>query len=204
MPELPFDAEYIRRLQCGDAEAQSHLVNHFRRRTWLQAHRMLHEPEDAEDAAQETLMRVLRYFQSGGSLDNPAALPGFVWSTCRNICLEFNQKERTRGKSPELDPVDPSPSPEWHIINEEQKRRLMEVLDQLPGRDRNLLLAALAGEDRDDMCGRFGVKPNYLRVLLHRAIAAARRLADGDASFFKKAPGGMKRFDSGTHIDKGE
>jgi hypothetical protein len=123
---------------------------------------------DEEHIAQQTVMRVLRYFQSGGGLNNPAALPGFVWSICRNVCLE---KERLRGKSLELE----------------------NILDQLPQRDRNLLQALFGGEetceDTDGMCRRFGVTPGYRDALKKMAIGAARRLADKEKRP-EKPPGG--------------
>jgi DNA-directed RNA polymerase specialized sigma24 family protein len=44
------------------------------------------------------------------------------------------------------------------------------VLSQLPRRDQAILRSVFLEEmDKDDVCQRFGVRRNYLRVLLYRA-----------------------------------
>jgi RNA polymerase sigma-70 factor, ECF subfamily len=44
------------------------------------------------------------------------------------------------------------------------------VLQTLPPRDADLLRAVFLEEgDKDEVCARFGVERDYLRVLLHRA-----------------------------------
>src|SRR5262249_4260833 len=52
---------------------------------WLKARRQLRAPDLVEDACQETLLRVLRYFRSGKGLDNRERLPAFVHSVCHNV-----------------------------------------------------------------------------------------------------------------------
>jgi len=48
--------------------------------------------------------------------------------------------------------------------------RVRQVLQELPGRDRDLLRAFFLEEkDKDEVCREFGVDRDYLRVLLHRA-----------------------------------
>jgi len=47
---------------------------------WLKVRRQLTAPDLVEDACQETLLRVLRYFRSGKGLDNRERLPAFVWA----------------------------------------------------------------------------------------------------------------------------
>jgi RNA polymerase sigma-70 factor (ECF subfamily) len=48
--------------------------------------------------------------------------------------------------------------------------KVREILLDLPARDRALLKAVFLDErDREEVCGKFGVDRDYLRVLLHRA-----------------------------------
>jgi RNA polymerase sigma-70 factor (ECF subfamily) len=51
------------------------------------------------------------------------------------------------------------------------------VIGDLPPRDRDLLRALfLEEQEKSEVCARFGVEPDYLRVLLHRAKARFKAL----------------------------
>jgi RNA polymerase sigma factor (sigma-70 family) len=55
-------------------------------------------------------------------------------------------------------------------ISEETQRMVRSVLSQLPRRDQAILRSVFLEEmDKDDVCQRFGVGRDYLRVLLYRA-----------------------------------
>jgi hypothetical protein len=50
------------------------------------------------------------------------------------------------------------------------RTKVGEILNDMPARDRALLKAVfLDEEDRDEVCRKFGVDREYLRVLLFRA-----------------------------------
>jgi RNA polymerase sigma-70 factor (ECF subfamily) len=167
-----FDEGYITRLQNRDAEAEAHLVAHFKMPIWLKARRELHATDLADDACQETLLRVLRYFRSGKSLENPQSLPGFVYSICHNVAMEMIRFKIRNRQFPETghDQTDTSIDTEMELVTEERKRLVMEILEQLPEKDRDLLRLVMVEElDRPEICRRFQVSEDYLRVLLHRA-----------------------------------
>ena len=55
-------------------------------------------------------------------------------------------------------------------ISEETQRMVRSVLSQLPRRDQAILRSVFLEEmDKDEVCRRFGVGRDYLRVLLYRA-----------------------------------
>ena len=86
-----FDARYIAGLRDGDPAVEAHFVAYFRRPILAAARRQLSLPEVLEDVYQQTVRRVLRYFRDGRPLNDPAALPSFVRSLCRNVIRETNQ-----------------------------------------------------------------------------------------------------------------
>src|SRR5215470_6769724 len=96
-----FDDRYIEGLRGWNAEAEAQFVAYFRVPIWLKARRQLRSPDLVEDACQETLLRVLRYFRSGKGLDNPDRLPAFVHSVCHNVTLEMIRPRRATRKYPE-------------------------------------------------------------------------------------------------------
>ncbi len=169
---LPFDAQYIAALRNCDPVVEAHFVAFFKTPVWLKARRHLRSPDMAEDATQETLLRVLRYFHSGKTLDSSDRLPAFVHSTCRHVALEMLRAGGRFLPVPESaeESADLHASMELQVITEERKHMVRQVLSQLPGKDRDLLrLAMLEEVENTELCTRFGVNQDYLRVLLHRA-----------------------------------
>jgi RNA polymerase sigma-70 factor, ECF subfamily len=167
-----FDTGYMARLRNREAETEAHFVAYFRTPIWLKARRRLGAPDLVADACQETLMRVLKFLRSGKLLDYPERLPAFVNSVCHNVTLEMMRSQSRYGQmaADEQEPAGPWEDPDMHLITEERKQLVREILAQLSERDRDLLRQAfLAETDKAELCMRFGVNETYLRVLLHRA-----------------------------------
>lgn len=159
-------------LAACDPEAENFLIAQFSRPVLLKLRARLRSPELVQDASQETFLRVLLYFRSGKTLDNPASLPGFVHSVCHNISLELLRRHTRHDQMPQNlpDPVDGSVSPEARVLSQERQAAVHRVLAELPEKDRRLLQRVLLEEqDKDEVCREFQVDRGYLRVLLHRA-----------------------------------
>jgi RNA polymerase sigma-70 factor, ECF subfamily len=168
----PFNARYIAGLHERDPEIESHFVAYFKMPLWLKARRQLRATDRAEEAVQETLLRAFRYFRSGKSLEFPERLAAFVHSICHNVTLEMIRANDRYRQAPENspDPEDPRIDVELEIVTGERQRLVHEVLAQLPDKDRELLqLAAIEEMDKEALCARYGVSPEYMRVLLFRA-----------------------------------
>jgi RNA polymerase sigma-70 factor, ECF subfamily len=166
------DENYVTSLRNRDQQTEAHFVAHFKLPVWLKARRQLRTNDLADDACQETLLRVLRYFHSGKTLDNPERLPSFVYSVCHNVTLEMiRTKDRYRQMGDQnAEPADERIDPELVLVTSERKRLVLETLAQLSERDREVLrLAILEEVDKAEVCRRFNVSEDYLRVLLHRA-----------------------------------
>lgn len=167
-----FDERYIIGLRDRDPEAEAHFVAHFRKPVWLKALRQLRAPDLVEDACQETFLRVFHYFRSGKRLENPERLPAFVHSVCHNVTLEMIRSKTRYHQMPETgyDPPDERASPHGELVTREREQLVREILASLPEKDRDLLrLAMLEEVDKAQLCRRFGVSEEYLRVLLFRA-----------------------------------
>jgi RNA polymerase sigma-70 factor (ECF subfamily) len=167
-----FDQAYLIALRDQDQGAAANLVTFFARPLWLKLHARLRSPQLIEDARQETFLRVLAYFRSGKTLNNPASLPGFVLSVCNNVCHEFlrahTRHEQMPAEGP--DPPDAGMNPEQNVVTEERKQIVIEILSDLSHKDRQLLRRVFLDEaDKDEVCHELGVSREYLRVLVHRA-----------------------------------
>jgi RNA polymerase sigma-70 factor (ECF subfamily) len=167
-----FDENYLSALRARDPDAENFLVAHFSRPVQAKLRARLRSPELIQDACQETFLRVIRYFSSGKTLDNPASLPGFVHSVCHNVALEFLRSHTRQNQIPENSPEveDSSPGPDRQFASAERVELVGKVLDEMKEKDRQLLRRVfLDEEDKDLVCAEFHVDRNYLRVLLHRA-----------------------------------
>jgi RNA polymerase sigma-70 factor, ECF subfamily len=171
-PYYLFDERYIRGLQNKDRETEDHLIASFSKPILVKLQSRLRSPALAQDARQETFLRILTYFRSGKSLANPASLPGFVHAVCHNVALEFLRVHTRHDQLPENapEPVDPGHDPESQMISAERKTIVRRLLEELNPKDRELLRRVLLEEeDKDTVSKEFGVDRGYLRVLLHRA-----------------------------------
>lgn len=167
-----FDSSYIVRLRNREPETESHFVGYFRTPLLLKARRRLRSLDLAADACQETLLRALKYLHSGKHLDHPERLPAFVGAVCHNVTREMLRSENRCSQISESDQerAGTGGDPHAHLVTQERKQLVREVLAQLPRRDRDLLRCAFLREmDRAELCRRFGVSEAYLRVLLYRA-----------------------------------
>jgi RNA polymerase sigma-70 factor (ECF subfamily) len=167
-----FDENYLQALAAGNEDAENYLLACFSRPVQLTLWTRLRSPELIQDAYQETFLRVLAYFRSGKTLDNPASLPGFVHTVCRNTALELLRGHMRHDQMPEhiAAPVDLAPNPEGEMIADERKWVVRQLLSELPEKDRELLRRVfLEEEDKDLVCAEFQIDRGYLRVLLHRA-----------------------------------
>lgn len=168
-----FDARYVESLCAGDQTTQDHFTAYFTSLLRIKLRSRLRSPQAVEDVKQETFARVFAVLRRDGGLRQPERLGAFVNTVCNNVLFE---QYRAASRSESLDeenrpePAD-SRADALSIASSRQiADKVREILLELPERDRALLKAVFLEEsDREDVCRKFGVDREYLRVLLHRA-----------------------------------
>jgi RNA polymerase sigma-70 factor, ECF subfamily len=167
----PFDAEYLRLLRDQDPATQTHFVSYFSQRFTIKLRCRGFTSPTLEDVSQETFYRVLIAVQNG-SVQSAEKFGAYVSAVCDNVILE-KYREFARNQHLDLDGMDipdRTTNLEAAVLRREEKKIVAEVLEQLSAKKRNLLRALLYEQlDREQMCERFGVNSDYLRVLLFRA-----------------------------------
>src|ERR1017187_10851025 len=78
------ETELARALLAGEANAFERFVEHFRSKVFHYSWVMCGSPEDAEEVAQETLLKV---FESFDQLREPERVRAWVFRIARNVCL---------------------------------------------------------------------------------------------------------------------
>jgi RNA polymerase sigma-70 factor, ECF subfamily len=174
-----FDESYLKRLREGDPPTESHFVVYFSQLLQLKLRARFLTPDAVDDLRQETFTRVIRTIRSDRGIREANRLGAFVNSVCNNVLLEHY---RAGNKNVPLE-SDHSEIPDRVLnveklaITEETRATVRKVLAQLPERDRAILRAIFLEEQpKDEVCRRFAVTRDYLRVLIHRAKEKFRSL----------------------------
>jgi RNA polymerase sigma-70 factor (ECF subfamily) len=167
----------------GSTTPESELVPRFWDRLRAFAARRLNDPAAAEDVAQETLRRVGDALRAG-RVEQPAALPGFVFQTARHVCLQLQRSagrearallRASAGDHPEVGPVAGTDALSA-LITEERTLAVRRALHTLDADDGELLRLAYFDQlSAEQIAAKVGSTPGAIRVRKHRAL---RRLAD--------------------------
>jgi RNA polymerase sigma-70 factor, ECF subfamily len=170
--QVVVEADYVRRLVDRDPETEQHFASHFGRllRALVRVRRHGWPDERVEDAVQETFTRALSAVRGGG-LRDADRFAAFLISICENVLREdARQVARVHpSESAALEQRAPH-DPEAQANARQSLQAAREVLAAMPQRDREILEMVLVLEaDKDEVCRRFGVTRDHLRVLLHRA-----------------------------------
>jgi RNA polymerase sigma-70 factor (ECF subfamily) len=174
-----FDGPYLESLRAGDYLAQEHFGAYFGALIQIKLRSRLQSPEAIEDIRQETFARFFVALRDG-KIQQPERLGAFVNSICNNVLLE-HYRAGSRDDSIDDEEQEELPAKGLDLVSllsvKETEKKVREVLEQLPERDRRLLREVFLEErDKDEVCRDFGVDRGYLRVLLHRAKQAFKSL----------------------------
>ncbi len=174
-----FDQGYLSLLQAGDAQTREHFGAYFSALIQLKLRSRLASREAIDDVQQETFARFYAALQSG-KIRHPERLGSFVNSICNNVLAEHY---RSAARHVPLDEEEEHelPGPTIDLLEamnaRQTEKQVRDVVAQLPERDSRLLREVfLEDRDKDEVCRRFGVDRDYLRVLLHRAKQSFKSL----------------------------
>ena len=185
------DLDLARDLLAGSAEAFDEFVHSFRARlahyTWL----MCGQREDAEEVAQETLIRV---FERLDQLREPAHLTAWVFRIARNECL-MKRRKSVFAPSVELSLDDLKPNPledrrgieiaDWTalpddlLLHSELRNALTDGIRSLPEIYRSVVLLRDVEElSTEETAEILDISTDTVKTRLHRARLALRKGLD--------------------------
>jgi RNA polymerase sigma-70 factor (ECF subfamily) len=177
------ETELARGLLSGGPEAFEAFVQHFRTRIFHYAWLMCGQREDAEEVAQEALLRI---FESFSQLREPERVRPWVFRIARNECLMKRRKsvfapahelslEQLLPASPAA-VADWSQLPETRVLQGELREALQRAIVELPEMYRAVLLL----RDVEEMTTQetavvLEVSIDVVKTRLHRARLAVRQ-----------------------------
>ncbi len=197
MDLFSFDDHYVRRLREGDRETAEHFHAYFRDLLHAKLRRRLRSTEAIEEVRQEVFARTLERL---GDISDPRKLGAFVNATCNHVLLEYYRQERRAVSLDEQPDISGEVDLDTAYDTVRNSARVRRVLASLDRREAEILRAVFLEEgDKQQICERYGVDRQYLRVLLHRAKAKFRtaylRRKSGRRSIFETFGGGTSLLD---------
>ena len=185
-PDPEFEAECIRRILAGERHLFHELIHPSERAIYFLLLSLLRNDAEAEDAAQETAIKVylnLKNFRGDSQFRT------WVLSIARNEGLGRLRKQGTRreesldaGTDEQTGDYTPAILTSWREIPSEALERkelgalLREAIDALPEIYRNVvLLRDIEEMDIRETAGALGITEGAVKVRLHRARALLQR-----------------------------
>lgn len=171
------EAVLIEAAKSGDQEAFRHIVERYQGAVYNLAYRMLGNPDDAEDAAQEIFVRVYRQL---ARYDSSRKFSTWVLAIATNYCID--QLRRRRVQFVPLEQIVPwartrEAGPERLALDREVTDELQDLLKRLPEKYRAVLILRYW---EDLSCAEIGatlsLPEGTVKTQLHRARKAVERL----------------------------
>lgn len=175
-------ADIIRRCQTGDISALKELYDAYGQRVYRLCLRMMGEPADAEDTAQQVFLRV---FQQASKFSGQSAFSTWIYRLAANHCLNALKGRQRNTAVSVLDmpdavlPSDAVPSPVEVAANADDRALAARLLGALGPDDRAIIvLREIEGLSYRQVAYVLDVPIGTVMSRLHRARQALRAAAE--------------------------
>jgi RNA polymerase sigma-70 factor (ECF subfamily) len=189
------ESELARALLSGDADAFDRFVDVFRSKIFQYSLLMCGHREDAEEVAQDTLMKV---FENFDQLREPGRVRPWVFRIAKNACLmkrrksvfapspaqelsidDFLPHSHDDGGARKLEIADWSALPDDQVLRRELESVVRAAIEELPEIYRAVILLRDIEElTTDEAAQVLDVSQEVVKTRLHRARLAVRQKLD--------------------------
>lgn len=174
------ETELASALLAGEVGAFEAFVERFRSKIFRYSWLMCGSPEDAEEVAQETLLKV---FQSIDQLREPEHVRSWVFRIARNVCL-MGRRKSVFAPAEEL-PIDDLPladdtePTDTRLLQAELRAVIERAVMELPRTYRSVvLLRDLEGLSTEETSQALDLGIDVVKTRLHRGRAALKQKLD--------------------------
>lgn len=173
-----------RALIAGEADAFEQFVEHFRSKVFHYSWLMCGQREDAEEVAQETLLRV---FENLEQLREPEHVRAWVFRIAKNACLMQRRKSvfapthelSADALPPGEEPLGAELPPDREYLRGELRAVLDRIIAELPPNYRSVVVLRDIEElSTEETAQILDVGPDVVKTRLHRARTAMRQKLD--------------------------
>jgi len=132
------DAALLARYATGDPAAATLLAQRLTPRAFAHAVRVLGDSAEAEDVAQEALIRLWRI--ASDWREGEAKVTTWLYRVVANLCTDRLRKRRTTPLDDVAEPEDPAPSAAQGLQDKARMDALQAALNTLPDRQRQAVV----------------------------------------------------------------
>ncbi len=189
------ETDLIKRCQQGDVDAFEELIAAYEKKIINYCWRMLGNPSDAEDAAQEVFVKVFRFMKS---FTGQSAFSTWLYRIASNVCLDILRKRKrqpaetvslhqsnTEGDEFALPLEDSAPTPYEAAQLSEAQRALASALDKLGEEQRRvIILRDIEGFSYEEIAAVMHVPPGTVKSRINRARKTLQKLLEKDRELF--------------------
>jgi RNA polymerase sigma-70 factor (ECF subfamily) len=178
------ETELARALLAGGTDAFERFVDHFRSKIFHYSWLMCGHPEDAEEVAQETLLKV---FENFDQLRDPERVRPWIFRIAKNACLMQRRKSVfAPAQELSLDELAPGAetrelglAPEGELLRAELHAVIDRVIAELPPIYRAVVLLRDIEElSTDETAQILDLGADVVKTRLHRGRVAMRQKLD--------------------------
>jgi RNA polymerase sigma-70 factor, ECF subfamily len=198
------EIELARELLAGNPAAFDRFVEHFRSKVFQYSWMMCGHREDAEEVAQETLLKV---FESFAQLREPQRVRAWVFRIAKNACLMKRRKSvfapkqelsldelmpvaSRDGEQVKIEIADWSGLPDREVLRTELRGVLHRAITELPEIYRSVILLRDVEElSTEEAAQVLEVGADVVKTRLHRARLAVRQTLD---RYLRNGKGGSR------------
>jgi RNA polymerase sigma-70 factor (ECF subfamily) len=191
--ERETEAQLARDLMAGHPEAFDRFVEHFRSKIFQYSWLMCGHREDAEEVAQDTLLKI---FENFDQLREPERVRSWVLRIAKNFCLMKRRKSQFaptqelslddympalehEGGQLKLEIADWSNLPDDRVLQGELRQVLDDAIAKLPEIYRAvILLRDMEGLSTEETAQVLDVNLDTVKTRLHRGRLAIRQTLD--------------------------
>ncbi|MGQ0674159.1 MAG: sigma-70 family RNA polymerase sigma factor [Hyphomicrobium sp.] len=172
-PEQQEELALVAAVGAHDAAAFRALLDRHLSSVLATARRMLRDDAEAEDVAQEAMLRLWR---SGGSVEiGPGGLRPWLRRVASNLCIDRNRSGRRVSVVDEVPEQVQAPEQFEALSGQDVSARVGDALKSLPDRQRQALtLFHYEGLSQVEIAGAMGISDEAVESLLARARRALR------------------------------
>ncbi len=189
------EQDLIKRCQEGDIEAFEQLITDYEKRILNYCFRMMGNPSDAEDAAQEVFVKVFRFI---GNFNGQSSFSTWLYRVASNVCLDLLRKakrqpqnvvsihqENDEGEEYLMAIEDPEPNPYERAQLSEAQQVLVDALDQLGDEQKRvIILRDIEGLSYEEIAEITNTAPGTVKSRINRARQNLKKLLEKDKELF--------------------
>lgn len=171
------DELLIRRAQNGNESAFIELEKGIHRLIWSACWQYMGNMQDAEDAFQESILRIwtgLNHYKPTGPFE------AWAYKVSVKVCLNILEARKAKKRGSEwtqvdlpegMEPASPDENVEKEVIHREEQERLRQAILQLPDEQRDaVILTQLERKSYEEVAQMFQVAQGTIKSRVNRGI----------------------------------